>query len=118
MNNLSTSIKSRHLQAFIYRLAQSVKFVGFEGFIWIAALVYLAFFNSPFQSHFTICPLSNAGFEHCPGCGLGNAISFLLNGHFSESIETHLFAIPAIIIIISRVYSITKFNLNKEKPTK
>jgi hypothetical protein len=117
MNDISTSIKSKHGQSPVYRLFQSIKLVGFEGFIWISALVYLAFFNNPFKSHFTICPLSNAGFEHCPGCGLGNSVSFLFNGYFSESFDTHLLGIPAIIIIVYRVYSIIKFNYSKVKPT-
>jgi hypothetical protein len=100
------------------KIINSIKLVGLEGFIWIVAIVYLAFFNNPFQSHFTICPLSNAGFEHCPGCGLGNSISFLFNGNFSESFKTHLLAIPAIVIIVYRIYTIIKFNLNRIKLTK
>lgn len=117
MNDISTSIKSKQEQTFVYKIFQSIKLVGFEGIIWITALVYLAFFNNPFQSHFTICPLSNAGFEHCPGCGLGNSVSFLFNGYFSESFDTHLLGIPAILIIVYRIYSIIKFNRNKLIPT-
>ena len=118
MNNLPTALKSEHEQNFVYRLFQLIILIGLEGFIWIVALVYLAFFNNPFQSHFTICPLSNAGFEHCPGCGLGNSVSFLFNGHLSESLDTHLLGIPAIIIIVYRIYSIIKFNRTKENLTK
>lgn len=117
MNDIDTSIESKQEQAPVYRLFQSIKLIGLEGFVWISALLYLAFFNDPFKSHFTICPLSNAGFEHCPGCGLGNSVSFLFNGYFSESFDTHLLGIPAIIIIVYHVYSIIKFNRNKVKLT-
>jgi hypothetical protein len=91
--------------------------IGLEGFIWITALIYFAFFVNPFETHFTICPLSNAGFEHCPGCGLGNSISLLLHGKFSDSFNSHILGIPAILIIIHRTYSIIRFNLKKEKTT-
>ncbi|MCU0344012.1 MAG: DUF2752 domain-containing protein [Ignavibacterium sp.] len=94
-----------------------VRLIGFEGFIWIAALFYLAFFVNPFETHFTICPLANAGFEHCPGCGLGNSISLFFHGYFVESWNTHVLGIPAILIIIHRIYSIIKFNLKKVNTT-
>jgi len=94
-----------------------VRLIGLEGFIWIAAIFYFAFFVNPFETHFTICPLANMGFEHCPGCGLGNSISLLLNGYFTESFNTHVLGIPAIVIIFHRIYTIIKFNLNKVKTT-
>lgn len=113
MKNLSTSIKSEQEKVFANKLYQSIRLVGFEGFIWISSLIYLAFFNNPFHQHFTICPLSNAGFEHCPGCGLGNSISLLFNGYFIESFDSHILGIPAIVIIVFRIYSIIKFNLSR-----
>ena len=91
--------------------------IGLEGFIWIAALFYFAFYVNPFETHFTICPLSNAGFEHCPGCGLGNSISLFFHGYFIESFNTHILGIPALLIISHRIYSMIKFNLTKEKIT-
>lgn len=91
------------------------KLLGLESLIWISALSYLAFFNDPFQHHFTICPLSNAGFDYCPGCGLGNSISLFFNGHFVESFNSHILGIPAIIIITFRIFSLIHFNLNSIK---
>ena len=93
----------------------SVKIVGLEGFIWTFSLIYLAFYNLPFNPHFTICPLSNIGFDHCPGGGLGNSISLIFNGHLAGSVKTHILGIPALLIIISRIFTIIRFNLNKEK---
>lgn len=118
MNNLFTSLKPIQQQIFVNKLFKSIRLIGLEGLIWISALIYLALFNDPFHQHFTICPLANAGIEYCPGCGLGNSISLLFNGHFSESFETHFLAIPAIIIIVYRIYSIIKFNRNKIYLTK
>ncbi len=99
------------------RIFLYIRLIGFEGFIWISALFYLAFFVNPFETHFTICPLANAGFEHCPGCGLGNSISLFFHGYFVESWNTHVLGIPAILIIIHRIYSIIKFNLKKVNTT-
>ena len=93
-----------------------LRIVGLEALIWISTLLYLAFFNDPFHQHFTICPLSNAGFEYCPGCGLGNSISLLLNGYFQESLNAHYFGIPAVGIIIYRIFSLIRFNLKKVNP--
>jgi Protein of unknown function (DUF2752) len=94
-----------------------VRIIGLEGIIWITALIYLALFVNPFETHFTICPLANAGFEHCPGCGLGNSISLFFHGYFKESFNTHVLGIPALFIILHRIYSIIRFNFKKVKTT-
>ena len=99
------------------RIFLYVRLIGFEGFIWIAALFYFAFFVDPFETHFTICPLANAGFEHCPGCGLGSSISLFFHGYFVESFNAHILGIPAILIVVHRIYSILKFNLKKVNTT-
>ena len=74
-----------------------------EAFIWISVLLYFAFSPLPNANHFTICPLSLAGFQHCPGCGLGRSIIMLLHGHISESIANHPLGTLAITLLISRV---------------
>lgn len=117
MINNNSQIKLIELYNLPSRIFGYVRLIGLEGFIWIAALFYFAFFVNPFETHFTICPLANAGFEHCPGCGLGNSISLLFHGNFSDSFNAHILGIPALLIIIHRIYSILKFNLNKQKTT-
>jgi hypothetical protein len=117
MINNNSQIKLIELNNLPSRIFGYVRLIGLEGFIWTAALIYFAFFVNPFETHFTICPLANAGFEHCPGCGLGNSISLLFHGNFTESFNTHILGIPALLIIIHRIYSIIKFNLNKQKTT-
>ncbi|MGQ9797983.1 MAG: DUF2752 domain-containing protein [Ignavibacterium sp.] len=65
--------------------------------------------NSTLQ--FTICPLSNLGFEHCPGCGLGKSISMILHGNIFDSFDFHLLGIPALIIILLfRISQLIKIN--------
>jgi len=117
MINKNSQIKLSELNNLLSRILGYVRLIGFEGFIWIAALFYFAFFANPSETHFTICPLANAGFEHCPGCGLGNSISLFFHGYFTESFNTHILGMPALIIIFHRIYSVIKFNLKKEKTT-
>lgn len=82
-----------------------------EAFIWIAALIALAFSN-PLDTCYSLCPLHNLGFNWCPGCGLGHSISWLFRGEFLHSIHTHPLGIPALIIIIIRIISIFRKNKN------
>lgn len=84
--------------------------IGFEAMVWILGLFYLAFINSPDKTHFTICPLANLGIDFCPGCGLGNSISYLVRGEFNSSFHSHPLGIFALIIITFRIILIIKFN--------
>jgi hypothetical protein len=86
------------------------KLLGFEALIWIFGLIYLALINSPEATHFTICPLSNLGFKYCPGCGLGNSISYLFRGDFTLSFHSHPLGIFALVIIIFRIITIINNN--------
>ena len=115
MNELTNTVTAKTYNNLVNRIMLFTKVVGLESAIWISSLIYLALFNDPFHKHFTICPLSNAGFDYCPGCGLGNSISFLFNGYFLESFNTHYLGIPAVIIIMYRIFSLIKFNLKKVK---
>ena len=87
--------------------------IGFEALVWILGIAYLLFIHIPGDTHFTICPLSNLGFEFCPGCGLGNSISYLFKGDFISSFHSHPLGIFAIIIITFRIYTIIKNNRRK-----
>ena len=94
------------LNTFKNRLRKLWKFLDLEAFVWLAGLMFLIFFHSPGESHFTICPLANLGLDFCPGCGLGNSISYLIKGEFISSFHSHPLGIFALIIIISRIISI------------
>jgi hypothetical protein len=95
------------------KIIQLWTFVGFEASVWILGLIYLAFIHSPEVTHFTICPLSNLGFEFCPGCGLGNSISYIFKGDFIASVHSHPLGIFALLIITLRIITIIKNNRRK-----
>jgi hypothetical protein len=85
-------------------------YVGLEAFIWICGLLYLIVINIPEATHFTICPISNLGFDFCPGCGLGNSISYLFRGNFEASFYSHPLGFLAFLIILNRIISLLKNN--------
>jgi hypothetical protein len=87
--------------------------IGFEALVWILGLTYLLLIHIPGETHFTICPLANLGFKFCPGCGLGNSISYLFKGDFISSFHSHPLGIFALIIITFRIFTIIKNNRRK-----
>jgi hypothetical protein len=87
--------------------------IGSEASIWILGLFYLAVINSQSEEHFTICPLANLGLDFCPGCGLGNSISYIFKGDFIASFQSHPLGIFALLIIILRIITIIKNNRRK-----
>ncbi len=76
-----------------------------EAFIWITALGLLALSN-PACDAFSLCPLHNLGFRYCPGCGMGHSISALLHGQLLVSWHAHPLGIPAVIILLIRIYKV------------
>lgn len=74
---------------------------NFELIFWIGGLVYLAIL--PEQNHFSFCPLKNAGFQFCPGCGIGNSISLIFHLKIFESFNAHPLGLFALIIITFRI---------------
>jgi hypothetical protein len=96
--------------ALIRKIKKMWLLIGFEASVWISGLGYLLLFHVPSESHFTICPLSNLGFEFCPGCGLGNSISYIFRGDFITSFHSHPLGIFAFLIITFRILSIIKNN--------
>jgi len=86
----------------------------FELAFWVAGLICLALANPTNQSHFTLCPLKLLGFKWCPGCGLGHSISFLFHGDIKNSFHAHWLGIPALGIILNRIYVLAKLRLRPE----
>jgi len=103
-------IKNNFFPRISERIFKFWKLIGLEAFIWMIGLVYLGLIPSSNSTHFTICPLANLGLEFCPGCGLGNSISYLFRGDIVASIHSHPLGIFAIIIIITRIISLIKNN--------
>jgi hypothetical protein len=83
----------------------------FELAFWTAGLVSLAITDPTNQSHFSLCPLKMLGLTWCPGCGLGHSISFLFHGDIKSSLYAHWLGIPALIVILYRIYVLGKMRL-------
>lgn len=73
---------------------------------WVLALVALFFMNEEAYQE-SLCLFRFIGFERCPGCGLGHAIHAALHFNFAESIQSHLFGIPAIGILLQRTLKLS-----------
>lgn len=79
-----------------------------ELLFWIGSLVAILLIDPNSSSHFTLCPISQAGFSWCPGCGLGRAMSLLIRGEFQASWDMHPLALLAYVVIISRILNLSK----------
>jgi hypothetical protein len=77
-----------------------------EAVIWMVALALLAIYDPHPDTHFTLCPLANAGFDFCPGCGLGRAVSYAFHGEWRQSWDTHPLGIFAVIILTYRIITL------------
>ena len=86
-----------------------IQSTNLEAVIWILGLSYLAIFNPISDHHFTICPIKNLGFSFCPGCGLGESISYLFRLEITESFSSHPLGLFAFVILLQRII----FLLNK-----
>jgi len=102
--------ENKILNLFNLWLKRFWQLIGFEAAAWIFGLLFLILVHTPGETHFTICPLANLGIDFCPGCGLGNSISFLFRGDFISSFHSHPLGIFALIIITLRIISIIKNN--------
>lgn len=89
------------------------KSVGLETSIWISSLLYLAFINNPAEAHFSICPFHLLGFGFCPGCGLGNSISYIFHGEILKSFSVHPLGLFALIVLITRIIHLIKINWSR-----
>jgi hypothetical protein len=87
------------------RIQIAVAFVlsNLEAFIWLTVIVLFAVSPVSSGEHFTLCPLKLAGFEHCPGCGLGRSLVLLLHGRLTESFTMHPMAVFALAVFTTRI---------------
>jgi Protein of unknown function (DUF2752) len=84
-----------------------MKRIPLELLLWISALVYLALIDPSLQ-HMSLCVFRFLGLTWCPGCGIGHAISYALHGDFAASVNAHFFGIPAVIILLHRIFVLAK----------
>jgi len=88
-----------------------------ELFIWIVALILLAFLN-PDSKLVSLCPLKFLGFHYCPGCGLGRSIALLFRGRFAESFAMHPLGFFAISMIGYRIVQLARIAIHKNEDTR
>jgi len=88
-----------------------------EAIIWIAGLIFLAFYNPVSDNHFTFCVFNNLGIGFCPGCGLGHSISHIFHLEFYQSFNTHPLGFAALTILIFRIVQLTReqISINNNK---
>jgi hypothetical protein len=75
-----------------------------EALVWVTGLLILALYNPLQGEHMSMCVFNNIGFKFCPGCGLGRSISYFLHGDIMMSFSTHPAGIPAVAILVFRIY--------------
>lgn len=85
-----------------------------ELFIWIAALLWLAFLN-PDSNPVSLCPLKFMGFHYCPGCGLGRSIALLFRGRFADSFTMHPLGSFALVVIGYRIFQLGRTALSRKE---
>lgn len=79
----------------------------FELAAWTGGLLYLGWLN-PASPPPSICPLKFAGFEYCPGCGLGTSIAYLFDGNVSASLDAHPLGLFAAGVLVARIVTLMK----------
>jgi hypothetical protein len=88
----------------------------FELSVWLGGLLLLAFMNPATDTHYSLCPLHWLGFDFCPGCGIGHAISWFFHGQLALSIKAHPLGTIAVAVLLHRIYIlVTKIFLTQNK---
>ncbi|WP_057936411.1 DUF2752 domain-containing protein [Algoriphagus resistens] len=89
-------------------IIQRIATLPLELIFWLGSLVAILLLDPHGDSHLSLCPLSQLGFEWCPGCGLGRSMSLLARGEFQDSWHMHPLALLAYVVIISRIWQLIK----------
>lgn len=75
-----------------------------EPIIWTVVL-FMLFFWTPADNEPSLCLFRFAGFQYCPGCGIGHSIHYALHLNFSEAWQHHFAGIPATIVMLFKIFS-------------
>lgn len=100
------------------KIKQFLKQLPLELLIWGVALIVLFNLDLDDEAANTLCPIHHAGFDWCPGCGLGRSIGLFLHGEFKSSVEMHWLGIPAFLILAYRIITLIILYLKPSKLTK
>jgi len=74
---------------------------------WAGGLIFLAALNPAQPAPFDICLFKKMGLPFCPGCGLGHSLSLLLHGDFIPSLQAHPLGLPALLILLARIITLS-----------
>lgn len=88
-----------------------------KNFEWIAlaAGLFLLAIMSPYDKGQSFCLLEYAGYDFCPGDGLGHSISFFFRGEFQNSLHAHFMGMPAVLILSMRILFLLNNNFNQKE---
>lgn len=90
-----------------------------KNFEWITlsgGLLLLAIMN-PYDNGQSFCLLELAGYDFCPGDGLGHSIAFFFRGEFQNSLSAHFMGIPAVMILSMRILFLLNQNFKQKERT-
>ncbi len=80
-----------------------MKKIPIELLVWVSALIWFACIDPSLPAR-SFCLFHNLGLAWCPGCGIGHSLSYLLHGNVKASLEAHPFGLPALLILVHRIY--------------
>lgn len=88
--------------------ADSRRHIPLEALIWTAGLIALYLIDPASPGKPDLCLVHRLGLGSCPGCGLGAAIHHLLHGRLSGSWMSHPLGIPALAVLLLRIYNLVR----------
>ena len=100
------------------KIKQLLKQLPFELIIWVVAFIVLFNLDLDDNDANTLCPIHHAGFDWCPGCGLGRSIGLLMHGDIKSSVEMHWLGIPTFLVLSYRIITLIILYLQSSKLTK
>ena len=77
-----------------------------ELIFWIISL-FLLYVLDP-SSNLSLCILHNLGINECIGCGFGKSIHYFLMLDIQKSFSHHWFGAFSVLIIVCRIFKLTK----------
>lgn len=75
---------------------------------WLSCIVAIFLLELKEETHVSLCPLDQLGFDWCPGCGLGRSMNLLVQGEIQASWSMHPLAMFAFVVIFSRIWTLIK----------
>lgn len=92
-----------------------------ELMVWAGGLLFLLI-QEPGNADFTLCPVKNLSGMDCPGCGLGESITWLFRGEWQQSLDAHYLGAAALGVVLIRIVKLCTLvwsnnkNLSYERP--